>query len=456
MCQCAPQVVERVQALVRQAVGLAAESIRAALTAPWPQWTSDLLPVVSFLTVASTSKCLACSPLYSEIPTLQRSLQWFVQYHAAALKIVADDADAGEVASMPHDVCVSTFVCFRGMWPSMPAEVEKALGAECVAECLEVAARLHSRPVVQQALRGLESCIGKDLDAWQHKLDVQASEADEHHAKVLAMSKTLGDTRLEHQAHFLRDVLQAKRVTAMLMEKQEAGSGSRDALAISAAWCALVAPVRHAAHALEVLIQQKDTVEALFAKAGPQDPPHVGCLDESLELEPLELLRNIVSEARSLVKSLVDGWAQDLSDLCKGVSDGCPAWQAMSQDPAFLTADRVKTFLTNPMYMKLTPMCNLIGEMLGHLMELGKVLDPALAKTAKEVRTLGYNTVSFTYGLYQAYVAIPKLPNQAQKRKAVADLRQALSDKDFKELPVALENKLSALAGEAAPEPATT
>ena len=244
------QVAERVRDLVRRALSHAAESIRAAVKAPWPQWTSDLLPVVSFLTVVSTSKRLACAPLYTEIPTLQQSLQWFVQYHATALHFVATGVPEG--APMSSELCVTTFAGFRSMWPARPAEVEKALGADCLVECLKLAKGLEELPLMQAVVSVLESAFIKDVEAWQQKFEDHVEESDELFRKMIDMIEKLGDTRLQRQVEFLNDVAQTKRVTESLKRKKVAGAGSKDAMAISAVWVASVLPVRQAARSLEV------------------------------------------------------------------------------------------------------------------------------------------------------------------------------------------------------------
>lgn len=211
----------------------------------------------------------------------------------------------------------------------------------------------------------------------------------------------------------------------------------------------MVAEARRAASCLEGGLSKTEVVDGLFADDLSDAPPHIGCLDGSLK--PAVVMEAVVADTRRVVKTLTDHWVADLQGLCTLVSENCPQWQAFSMDASFLTKERIKAFLTNPGYPKLTPSCNLIGEMVEHLLKLGHsgpLVDASVVKTAQEIRRLGYDTVSFTFALYQAVVVIPKMTTVAQRAKAVAETRAALRAKDFRDIPVSLEGKLAALAGE--------
>ena len=64
---------------------------------------------------------------------------------------------------------------------------------------------------------------------------------------------------------------------------------------------------------------------------------------------------------------------------------------------------------------------------------------------------MAFDTVSFTYGIFQSYFQIPQLATMELKKAAVGQLRTALKAKNFLALPIALKNRLLALEGKSPP-----
>ena len=122
-------------------------------------------------------------------------------------------------------------------------------------------------------------------------------------------------------------------------------------------------------------------------------------------------------------------------------------------DANLLTKDNIKKFLTNPSYNKIAPSCNCLQAMLACNQKSAAgsaddgIFTPEAVKKASDIVLLGFDTVSFTYAIFQAYVEIPKMATSEVKKAAVVILRAALKAKKFLQLPVALERRLKLLEG---------
>jgi hypothetical protein len=332
------------------------------------------------------------------------------------------------------------------------------LGASCIDKVTDFAVSAASSDSVQQLRARPMLMLNNVLDKYTAACNEPPSDPNTtlinvalHNCK--AMAEETRDSKLVNQLNFFADLELLKSCLVKLSLK-DASSKTREDKAFSSSWCELLRPVRSRLQATrDMLTNDSRTVVLtnLFSKDG--DKLHCETFDGP---DPVPSMKSLCEMSETLLQSLYSNWSSDLSQLCDVVSQMCPAWQPVAGDPNLLTKDFVKALLSNPSYPKLTPSCNVLVLMLDTHKSLmldthGAIFTPELCKKALEVKALGYDTVSFTYAVYQTSLAIPKLSSDALKANAVKDLRAALLAKNFKDIPKSLENRMLALTGQPPP-----
>jgi hypothetical protein len=333
------------------------------------------------------------------------------------------------------------------------------LGASCIDKVTDFADCAASSESVQQLRKRAMVFLNIELDRYSAVCN-QASDVatttliSELLHQCQAMAEESRDSKLVDQLKFFADVELLKGCVVSHSMK-EGSCKTREDKTFSASWCELLKPVRSRLQASRDMLTNDSRTVALtnlFVKDGDQ----LHCVKFDELPDPVPTLKSMCEMADKLLQSLFQGWTADLNQLCDVVAQMCPAWQAMAGDPNLLTKDFVKTLLSNASYPKLTPSCNLIIAMLDThkslMMDMhGPIFPAELCKKAFEVKSLGYDTVSFTYAVYQTTLAIPKLSSEILKANAVKDLRAALVAKNFKDIPKSLENRMLALTGQPPP-----
>ena len=85
----------------------------------------------------------------------------------------------------------------------------------------------------------------------------------------------------------------------------------------------------------------------------------------------------------------------------------------------------------------------------------GIIFAPEQVMKATSVRDHAFNTVSFTYAVWQVTSEVPKLKTVEEKQKAIANLKEALKAKSFL-VPSCLEKMMNEVAGGPAPDAAAS
>lgn len=334
-------------------------------------------------------------------------------------------------------------------------EISEYIGEEVHTDCLNFSRRaceLSAYRNVAQRMSSIVRSVSQEWRAMSEQLinatpDIER-EVEEKYNALLAMARDASDAQLQDQINFLRDADCCKAQLAAIQKKKQA-STTRGELAVSDAWLDLLKPLHPLAKGLRAQAARDGYVRQLFATSGDHDL-HLDIFDNSLGGE--EIMRFCLSCYDDLYGSLISQWSTDLGELSDKVSAMCPAWQALAKDPALLSKDNVKRFLTNPDYGKISPSCGYLQQMLDLNKKFAQgsadaIFTPEAAKKASDIIKLGYDTVSFTYGIFHAYIEIPKLATVELKKAAVASLRAALKAKRFVNIPLALENRLQVLDG---------
>ena len=366
------------------------------------------------------------------------------------------------VCAMPWKGCVEYYMQLRAL--TLPAGGSESIGAIFGEDTLELLERFASlvcklQPS-QHVLQRMAFLLAKEVESWrecaeQSGADVEAlvdgdvDKKDMMYNAVKTMAAEILDCKLVGQVELLYDTDCLKHVLMDIKQKHDSCK-SRDESALSQGWLELLKPSRKLVRGLRAQIEQEGFLSELF-QSDDSSQLHFKVLDGRLNgMEVATICANVGDEAFEALRSQ---WVADAESLAEAISGMCPAWQPFVEDPGLLSKENIKKLLSNRDYKKISPSCALLGKMVdlnkSFITDTSEVLfSPELVKKCTDVKTLGYDTVSFTYAIYQCYVEIPKLGGAELKTNAVTQLRRALSGKSFT-IPVALENRMKALDGTA-------